>query len=145
VTPLNTSYYENGRTICDGDSGGPLLSGSTIFGVVSGGSTTAQFGYDLYGSVSNHYASLCSAMNTYPHSVCRTGAALQALPCKPIATTSIFPGPAMNIVATLCMTGYMGNPAIAPQCCTAAWDQTCVNKAQQYMTTADWNACLAGP
>ena len=127
-----------------GDSGGPALYGRSIWGVnsiTSGGTDPIE----QYGSVTNYYTQMCRAMNNYPHRPCRTGAPLSSLAssCPPAATQSFGPWPRRNIVSHICEANYMNNPPLAAKCCTTGWDADCVALAQQYMTAADWNACIA--
>jgi hypothetical protein len=147
TTPTSDGNFHHARTQAPGDSGGPALYGTWIWGVNSASSGSNTDPTEIFGSVTYYYAQMCSAMNNYPHSPCRTGAPLASLPssCAPVATQSFGPWPRRHIAAHLCDQNYMGQGPIDSYCCTTAWDSQCVAEAQQYMTAADWNACLAGP
>ena len=151
-----SGYFHDGGLIESGDSGGPVfanggfglpLTYNPIFGVNSQG-TGAVIGNDQFGSVSYYASSLCSTMNTYPHSPCRTGAPLSPLPvqCPYHSATNKVPSPLPeNVVGYICQDTYNGNPPQDPYCCNNSWDSTCVAEAQRAMTASDWNTCLAGP
>jgi len=143
-TPDSNGAIHHPLIVQQGDSGGPALRGTTIWGVNSVTGNSGSDPYETYGSVLYYYGAMCRAMNNYPHRPCRVGAPLSSLPssCAPIATTSSGPWPHRHITSHICDNNYMGVGPLRATCCTTAWDQTCVDLARQNMSAQDWNACI---